>query len=147
VTYLDTSALIKRFVTETGSRFVSLVVSRDRPVATAKLAYVELHAGLARRRRAGDLPSALYATACREFEADWPAYLQVELRDEILFLARDLVRRHPLRALDSIHLASAMSLRRALEEAVRFVAADERLLRAAGAEGLTAIDPERTTAD
>jgi predicted nucleic acid-binding protein len=36
--YLDTSALIKRFVAEKGSPLVESLVSQEAPVATAKIA-------------------------------------------------------------------------------------------------------------
>ncbi len=145
MTYLDTSALIKRFVAEKGTQWVSALVTGAEPVATAKIAYAEVYAGLSRRRRIGDLSAGQYARACREFEGDWPAYLQVDLRDEILRLARDLIQRHPLRGFDAVHLASALSLRDALGEEIRFVAADDRLLQAAEAEQCVAINVETTS--
>ena len=50
--------------------------------------------------------------------------------------------RHPLRGFDAIHLASALMLKRALGEEVIFAAADVRLLQAAGAERLQALNVE-----
>lgn len=143
--YLDTSALIKRFVVEKGSLLVGAIVSRKGPVATAKIAYAEVYAGLARKRRDGHLSESRYALACRQFERDWKACIRVDLWDEILLLARDLIRRHPLRGFDAIHLASALSLRGALGEDITFAAADERLLRAANAEGLRVLNVERAS--
>jgi predicted nucleic acid-binding protein len=58
--YLDTSALIKRFVAERGSGLVDALVSAGQPIATAKIAYAEVHSGLARKRREGQLPQAGY---------------------------------------------------------------------------------------
>lgn len=140
--YLDTSALIKRFVAEKGSPLVQTLVTRKGPIATAKIAYAEVYAGLTRKLRDGHLSDAQYVLACRNFEADWQAYIQVELHDDILFLARDLIRRHPLRGFDAIHLASAISLKNALGEDITFAAADERLLRAAEAEDLKILHVE-----
>ena len=48
MTYLDTSALIKRFVVERGSPLIQTIVTRTGPVATAKIAYAEVYAGLTR---------------------------------------------------------------------------------------------------
>jgi predicted nucleic acid-binding protein len=76
------------------------------------------------------------------FERDWQAYIRVDLQDEILVLARDLIQRHTLRGFDAIHLASALSLKTALSEDVTFAAADERLLRAAKAERLRPLNVE-----
>lgn len=140
--YLDTSALVKRFVTEKGSELVSALLGSEEPIGTAKIAYVEIHSGLARKRRLSELPESDYTSACERFESDWPLYVRVDLLDEVLLLARDLIRRHPLRGLDAIHLASAINLERALEEEVTFVAADNRLLQAAKGEGLGTLNPE-----
>jgi acyl carrier protein len=70
--YLDTSALIKRFVAERGSGLVDALVAAGQPIATAKIAYAEVYSGLARKRREGHLPEAKYLSACRLFEAEWP---------------------------------------------------------------------------
>ena len=145
MTYLDTSALLKRFVAETGSVMVQAIVSRHGPVATAKIAYAEAHAAFARRRRAGHLSERQYAATCRRFEHDWDAWIRLDLDDDVLVLARDLVRRHPLRGFDAIHLASAIALRIALGEDLAFAAADARLLAAARAERLRALNVERAT--
>ncbi len=142
MTYLDTSALIKRFVAERGSSLVRSLVAEPASVGTAKIAYAEVYAGLRRRNREGSLPEVQYQLACRQFERDWRAYVRVDLLDEVLFLARDLIQRHPLRGFDAIHLASALRLQSSLGEEITFAAADERLLRASEAEGLRPLNPE-----
>ena len=144
--YLDTSALIKRFVAEKGSPLIQTIVTRKGPVATAKIAYAEVYAGLTRKRREGHLSDRLYTLSCRQFESDWQAYIRIDLRDEILLLARDLIQRHPLKGFDAIHLASALSLKSALGEEMTFAAADERLLRAAEAERLQPLNVETAQA-
>lgn len=143
MTYLDTSALLKRFVGEVGSVVVDALVSRHGPVATAKIAYAEAHAALGRRRRAGDLSEREYASKCRQFEHEWSAWIRLDLDDDVLALARELIRRHPLRGFDAIHLASALSFRTMLGEDVTFAAADTGLLNAARAERLRVLNVER----
>ncbi|HEU4343424.1 MAG TPA: type II toxin-antitoxin system VapC family toxin [Candidatus Binatia bacterium] len=140
--YLDTSALIKRFVNEKGSARVESLVQGKGAVATAKIAYAEIFAGLTRKLREGNLSKAQYTLACRQFERDWRAYIRVELDDDILFLARDLIQRRPLRGFDAVHLASALTLTIALGESITFAAADERLLKAAEAENLEFLNVE-----
>jgi predicted nucleic acid-binding protein len=141
--YFDTSALIKRFVEEAGSKSVEALIASDPLVATSKVAYAEVHAGLARKLREGRLVAAAYRRAARAFDADWQGYGRVDLPDALLTLARDLVRRHPLRGFDAIHLASALHLRAAIGEEMRVIAADDRLLAAAEDEGLPAVDVRR----
>ena len=143
--YLDTSALIKRFVNEKGSSLAESLVQQGGPIATATIAYAEIFSGLTRKLREKRLSRSLYGLACRQFDGDWSAYVRVELYEGILFLARDLIQRHPLRGFDAVHLASAISLRNALGERITFVAADRRLLKAAESEKLDVLNIE--TAD
>jgi predicted nucleic acid-binding protein len=143
VIYLDTSALIKRFVNEKGSLLVQSIVQGREAIATAKIAYAEIFAALARKLRENNLSKAQYAVACRQFESDWQAYLRAELEDAILLLARDLIQRHPLRGYDAVHLASALRLKIALGVEITFAAADGRLLKAAEAENLKPLNVEK----
>ena len=143
--YLDTSALIKRFVNEKGSSLAQSLVQQSGPIATATIAYAEIFSGLTRKLREKRLSRTLYRLACGQFDRDWLAYVRVELNEEILFLARDLIQRHPLRGFDAVHLASALSLTNALGERITFVAADRGLLKAAESEKLDVLNIE--TAD
>lgn len=139
--YLDTSALVKRYIAEPGSEVVERLFIAGEDVVTAKIAYPEVYAALTRRHRNGDLSGRGYREACRQFERDWAGYVRVELYDEILTSARTLIQRHALRGDDAIHLASALSLGRSLEQTT-FVAADEGLLRVAKSERLQTLNPE-----
>ncbi len=141
--YFDSSALIKRFVEEAGSKRVEALIEAELPPATSKVAYAEVHAGLARKLRERGLTPAAHRSAARTFDADWRAYVRVDLVDALLILARDLVQRRPLRGFDAIHLASALRLRDQIGDEVRFVASDERLLAVASSEGLATVDVRR----
>ena len=138
--YLDTSALVKRFVAEPASDRVGRLIAEETSVATAKIAYPEIYSGLTRKWREKDLSRSDYELACRQFEMDWEAYVRVELHDDILHTSRDLIQRYPLRGFDAVHLASALYLEKALGEPVSFVAADRRLLEAARRESLATVD-------
>lgn len=144
MTYLDTSALIKGFVAEEGTPLVRSILSGSEAVATAKIAYAEVYAGLTRRQREGDLSAAEYALACHQFEAEWQGYIRLELLDDLLLVARRVIQRHPLRGFDAIHLASALTLKNGTNQDITFAAADRRLLRAAQLERLRALNVEVT---
>jgi predicted nucleic acid-binding protein len=138
--YYDSSALIKRFIDETGSARVASVVASDRRSASSVVAFAEVHAGLARRLRERFMSAAVHRGVVREFGIEWGSTLQVEVGDVVLQRVSDLVLRHPLRGFDAIHLASAVQLREELGEDVSFVAADTRLLSAAAAEKFKTIN-------
>jgi predicted nucleic acid-binding protein len=130
--YVDTSSLVKLYVTETGSDAVRQLVGGATVVATSVVAYAEMRAALARLRREGALTGSKLASAKREFEEQWPAYLALEATDSLCRSAGALADQYGLRGFDSIHLASfAEVARRAGPDDTRFSSFDERLNQAA----------------
>jgi predicted nucleic acid-binding protein len=104
--YLDTSSLVKLYVTEAGSDVVRQLVGDARVVATSVVAYAETRASLARLRRDGTLTASKFASAKREFGEQWPTYLTVDATDSLCRAAGELAEKYGLRGFDSIHLAA-----------------------------------------
>jgi predicted nucleic acid-binding protein len=130
--YLDTSSLVKLYVTEVGSNVVRQLVNDANVVATSAVAYAETRAAFARLRRERALTASKWATAKREFEEQWPTYLTLEATDSLCRAAGGLAEIYSLRGFDSIHLASfAEVARRAGPHDTRFSSFDERLNQAA----------------
>jgi len=136
ILYLDTSALVKLYVEERGSQAVRALLERAQVVSTSRVAYVEMRAGLARKLRQGELREKEYKYILSEFEKDWKDYFVIEVSEGVANLGGELVEKHPLRALDALHLASALFLRERVRSDVFFSSFDERLNEAAKAEGL-----------
>lgn len=135
MTYWDTSALVKLFVSEVGSSEARAVLARDREVATALLTYVEAFSAFTRRAQDRSITRVDLATVCRRFVGEWTAFLRVPLTDEVVHRSRAVVERHGLKTLDAVHLASLLEL----GERITLVAADGHLLRAAQTEGTRVI--------
>lgn len=132
--YLDTSSVIKLYVAEAGSDAVRRLVDGAAVVATSVVTYAETRAGLARLRRQGQLTRSSYASAKREFEEQWPAYLTLEVTDALCRVAGALAERYALRGYDSVHLATFAEVgRRAGPRDTAFSSFDDRLNRAARA--------------
>jgi uncharacterized protein len=132
ILYLDTSSLVKVYVTEAGSGDVRALVSEARLVTTSLLAYPEVRAAFARRRRDRTLRPADFMRVKRDFEADWPTYVTIEVTAAICQEAGDLAERYRLRGFDSIHLASFAEMLRGVGGGeARFSSFDDRLNRAA----------------
>jgi predicted nucleic acid-binding protein len=130
--YLDTSSLVKLYVTETGSEIVRQLAGDASVVATSVVAYAETRAALARLRREGALTAAKLTSVKREFEEQWPAYLALDASDSLCRAAGELAEQYSLRGFDSIHLATFGEIvRRAGTDDTRFSSFDERLNRAA----------------
>jgi len=146
--YLDTSALIKRYVDETGSPWLrALLDTQPRPsIVLVHLVIVEVTSALARRVREGVLTDVEYAQAQNAFRADClRQYELVTAVDDVIDQANRLLEKYPLRAYDAVHLATAVVSNRYLlanELApLVFISADDRLNRAASAEGLAVENP------
>jgi predicted nucleic acid-binding protein len=130
--YLDTSSLVKLYVTEAGSDVVRQLVGEASVVATSTVAYAEARAAFARLRRDGGLTASKLAVAKQELEAQWPTYLVLEATETLCRAAGDLAERYALRGFDSIHLASFAEIaRRAGVRDTRFSSFDDRLNQAA----------------
>lgn len=130
--YLDTSSLVKLYVTETGSEVVRQLVGDATVVATSSVAFAETRAALARLRRERGLTAAKLATAKRELDEQWSTLLTLEVTDALSRVAGELAERYRLRGLDSIHLASfAEVARRAGVRDTQFSSFDDRLNQAA----------------
>ncbi len=141
--YFDTSALVKVFLVEKGTEQAKHLLLKNDIAVTATITYAEMYSGFSRKRREGGLSPSQYQAVCREFELYWPTCIHVELTQEILGIARDLMKQHPLRAFDAIHMASAVQLKREMDESITIIAADERLLQAAKDEDLVTINVEK----
>lgn len=130
VFYLDTSALVKRYVTEIGSSWIAAVC--DNTIATARITKAEAAAAFSRKQRSGGLSQTNYEQARRDLAHDFMhQYVLVEIDQALIDLAVDLTGRQILRGYDAVQLASALTLNSVLTQAQRplltFVTADNDL--------------------
>jgi len=149
VYYLDTSTLVKQYVDGTGSTWIrDLVTSGSVVLIVSHVLVVEMISAFSRRLREGSVTPGDYTRMVRTFDSDLQTKYQIVRFDEsIVALARALLERHPLRAYDAVHLASALAMHRPLVQAdqpgLTFLCTDDRLLDAAKTEGLTVDNPNR----
>jgi predicted nucleic acid-binding protein len=148
VYFVDTSALVKRYVAEVGS---SWLIGVTDPAAgnscwLAAITRVEVVAAFYLRARTGSLSLANAWLAERQFRHELQThYRRVGLQARILNRAMRLVRDHPLRAADAMQLGCALYLQ-ARQAAAGLpppilLSADHNLNRAAAAEGMSFDDP------
>ena len=140
ILFVDTSVLVKLYIAEPGSERMREAVVKEEQIAASVLAFAEIHAALARRRREGLLLPREHEELRLRFADDWEELMQVPVSAEILAFVPGLCKRHPLRGADAVHLASALLLR---EEGldILFACSDGSLLGAAATEGLAVFDP------
>ena len=130
--YLDSSSLVKLYVDEPGSEHIEQLTKDATVVATSALAYPEIRAAFARRRRERTLTPRELAACRRQFMEDWPAILVLPLDGPLAERAGALAEAHAIRGADAVHLAAFERLLSfADDDDVQFSCADDRLTRAA----------------
>lgn len=148
ICFLDSSALVKRYVTETGSSWVQNLTNpgSGNTLIVARITWVEVLSALSRLQRMQHLASQDVAIALEAFRFDWKTQYQVvELAPSVTQHAGQLVQNHVLRAYDAVQLASALSVApefaKLTPNPFTFISADNKLLTIAQVEGLSIADP------
>ena len=146
--FFDSSALIKRYIPETGSAWVQAIAAPriGNTVVIAQITQVEVVSGAMRRVRNGEISSRTARTLrLRVGRHVSREYMVIHLGEYVVERAQGLLETHILRAYDSVQLASALEANKQLMTAglspLIFVSADRPLLTAAAAEGFTTDDP------
>ena len=132
--FLDTSALVKRYVAESGSDIVLHHMEQDLDWAASVLARTEARVTLCHRGPEG----ALESPAQKQLAQDWDRFITVPIDPGCLASAEDIGCQQHLRTLDAIHLAAASRLPTSL----RFLSFDRRQRDAAVALGLSVVPVE-----
>ncbi len=136
--YLDTSALVKLCVLETGTPLAVALWEGADVLATSRIADAEVRSVLAAAERIGRIDAAPATKARERWEELWPGLTIVEVSAQVADHAAALASGRPLRAADAIHLASALLFK---EANPLFAAWDRRLSNAGRAEGLIVLPP------
>ena len=137
--YLDTSALLKRYVEEVGSDAVIALMADAEAVVASLVTRAAVPAAIAKavRRRVLDDDGAQRAHG--RFLDEWPDFGKVPVTDALLERADTLTWEHGLRAYDAIQLAAALACREtiaALGADMLFATFDRQLRDAAARAGL-----------
>jgi len=139
IIYLDTGSLVKLYVEETHATKVREWVEEAELVATCRVAFPETISALDRRFREGDFSKQDYELLIGGFAKDWQNFVVLDF-DEIE--SGRLASRYGLRGFDAVHLSSAKIIRGDADLVLYFSCFDEKLNKAAVAEGLEVLLPD-----
>jgi predicted nucleic acid-binding protein len=142
VYFLDTSAVVKRYVSETGTAWVQSLTAptAGNVFCIARITRPEMIAAITRRERGGHITPANAATALRDFDHDFARqYLTITMSDALIDNAAVLARTHGLRGYDAIQLATALEVWAQIPTIV-LISSDVDLNAAAIAEGMPVDD-------
>jgi len=137
IVYLDASALVKRYVVEAESAQVVALIGGAQMTGTAVLCRAEVAAALAKAVRVGLVSRESAVKALGEFNADWEYLIRLHIGEPLAARAAMLAWEHGLRGYDAVHLATALTWRETLGEAVTVATYDRELWRGAREAGLS----------
>jgi uncharacterized protein len=144
--YLETSALVKLYVRESGTDRLLEMTSRssDSRLAILSFSQVEFRSAIRRRERNREIPTAVAMGLLEAFGRHLQTrFVTQNVTDFVLDIANALVDRYGLRAFDAIQLGGYAVLKTATPTAETpvFVCADRDLIAAAEMEGFSTFNP------
>ena len=139
--YLDTSALVKRYVKEPGSDDARAWIRAARIKTTVIITRAEVAAALTRALRMNTISKVDYDFALSKFRSDWVDFQRLSVTERLVARADRLACEFGLRGYDAVHLAAALTWKENLDFPVTLATFDRELADAARQSGL-AVLPE-----
>jgi uncharacterized protein len=148
VLFLDSSAVVKRYVTEAGTPWIKSIVNplSGNHIHVARIAGAEVVSALSRRIRGGSITTASGSAAIAEFRNHFASeYVIVDITQGLIESAIHLAETSALRGYDAVQLAAVLEVNTdSIAIGMGFptlISADGELNAAASAEGLVIDDP------
>jgi predicted nucleic acid-binding protein len=138
ILYLDTSALVKRYVAETGSSEVITLIEQADSVGTVVLTRVEMAAALAKAARQNWVEQQDAESAWQDFLEHWLSFTRLSVTPATLERASRLAWEYGLRGYDALHFAAALGWQETLETPITLATFDRELWLAAQKAGMAA---------
>jgi predicted nucleic acid-binding protein len=129
--FFDTSALAKRYIDEVGSATVAMILMNSTEIILSSICISELISAFNRLLREKKISKATYQELKRHFFDDLEQATVMALSTDIIKESIHCLERTPLRAMDALHIASAI-----LANCDLFVSADQQQITAAKKLGL-----------
>jgi len=139
--FLDTSALVKRYHQETGTKIIDKIFdSEEKVIIISNISISEFVSALNRKKNEKEITQDDLDVVLSKFYSDvMEEFTVLGIGDSHIISSINLVLQHNLKALDSFQLAVALELE---DLNITFVSADNKLCETAKKEGLKTINPE-----
>jgi uncharacterized protein len=144
ILYLDTSALVKRYVMESGSIEIVGLIEQAGAVGSVLLTRVEMAAAFAKAIRLNWVEPTGAEDAWQDFLSDWQSITRLPVTPGLVERAANLAWEYGLRGYDATHFAAALSWQEIIEMPVTLATFDRELWLAAKKTNM-AVWPDRLT--
>jgi len=146
--FFDSSALVKRYVSEAGTSWVAGIIDAtgDYHIHVARITGVEVISAITRRARGNSVSNADAQLALSLFQHEFfNNFTITELSPILINRAMQLAEMYALRGYDAVQLAAALHVQSYFSSltssGLTMISADDELNAAAAAEGLIIEDP------
>jgi len=129
--FIDSSALVKRYIEEPGSGRVAELVDKAKEVAVCIVCIPEVLSACNRLVREKRINSEQYEWIKNEFLLDMGEFVVIDITNEVIIRSIHCLEKGALRSLDALHIASAIEYKCGL-----FVTGDQRQHAIAASMGL-----------
>ncbi len=142
--YLDSSAVVKFYVTEPGSIWLRRIVNSNTDVCTVcDICLPEVAAAFAQMHRDKRFSRTIMQDTYQRFRADLHQGLFVShpVDQATLVYAAELALLYVLKGYDAVQVAAGILVRNKTKNGFIFISGDKKMLNAAQAEGLPTDNP------
>lgn len=136
ILYLDASALVKRYIAESGSNEVNAWIAGSEAVVTCLITRAEVAAALTRASRMKLISMSETQIALDLFRSEWERFQRLPVQENTIARADFLACSYGLRGYDAVHLAAAILWQEMLRETITLATYDAQLSKAASQLGL-----------
>ncbi len=136
ILYLDASALVKRYIAETGSEQVNAWINNADIVVTSIVSRTEVVAAISRAFRMQILTEGDAKKAIMIFRSEWEILQRLPVTKVTVARGDSLAWELGLRGYDALHLASALLWQETLDIPTTLATYDRQLWEAANNSGL-----------
>ncbi len=149
--YLDASAWVKRYHTESGSDLIDLLfqkAAKPQRIITSLWSLGETFAALNRNKNRFNIPEEKFNKITFAFLTDCENLHLLPLSDNRLFETILHIKKYNLNSADAYHLSTVLQLKETLvllNHTIVLISADERLIKSSESEGIHVFDPENDT--
>jgi uncharacterized protein len=126
IPFIDSSVITKRYIKEKGSEAVNDLFVSSESIYVSSISFPEVISALCRLQREGKISGAQYHKIKNLFIQDFEDFDICEMIPQVIAQSTHLLEKYPLRAMDALHLASALEI-----QAEIFISSDIRQLLAA----------------
>jgi predicted nucleic acid-binding protein len=137
ILYLDTSALVKRYVSEPGSKEVNTLIEQANAVGSTMLTRVEMASALAKAVRMNWVESDKAEIAWQNFLSQWQSFARLPVTSGLVERAAQFAWEYGLRGYDATHFATALIWQELLEMPITLATFDRELWLVAKKAGMT----------